>query len=78
VETPQGFQRPTRDSVTRFRHELEKAGRVATQRMTRGHAIAAACGQLRRNVEGKGASDLPLRPHPAADTGLIRLAETPV
>ena len=53
VETPQGFQRPTRESVTRFREELEKAGRVATQRMTRGHAIAAACGQLRRNVESK-------------------------
>lgn len=50
VETPQGFRRPTRESVTRFRDELEKAGRVATQRMTRGHAIAAACGQLRRTV----------------------------
>jgi 23S rRNA (adenine2503-C2)-methyltransferase len=51
VETPQGFRRPTRESVTRFRAELEQAGRVATQRMTRGHAIAAACGQLRRQVE---------------------------
>ena len=50
VETPQGFRRPTRESVARFREELEKAGRIATQRMTRGHAIAAACGQLRRNV----------------------------
>lgn len=50
VETPQGFQRPTRESVVRFRTELEKAGRVATQRMTRGHAIAAACGQLRRSM----------------------------
>lgn len=53
VETPQGFQRPTRESVSRFRAELEKAGRVATQRMTRGHAISAACGQLRRNVENR-------------------------
>lgn len=50
VETPQGYRRPTRESVTRFREALEKAGRVATQRMTRGHAISAACGQLRRNV----------------------------
>ena len=32
-------------------NELEQAGRVATQRMTRGHAIAAACGQLRRQAE---------------------------
>ena len=51
VDTPQGFQRPTRESVTRFRQELEKVGRVATQRMTRGHAIAAACGQLRRSID---------------------------
>ena len=51
VETSQGFKRPTRESVTRFREELEKAGRTVTQRMTRGHAISAACGQLRRNVE---------------------------
>jgi 23S rRNA (adenine2503-C2)-methyltransferase len=51
VETPEGFRRPTRESITRFRAELERAGRVATQRMTRGHAIAAACGQLRRQAE---------------------------
>lgn len=50
VETPQGFRRPTRESISRFRAELEKAGRVATQRMTRGHAISAACGQLRRTA----------------------------
>ena len=51
VETEEGFKRPTRESITRFRSELEKAGRIATQRMTRGHAIAAACGQLRRSLE---------------------------
>lgn len=51
VDTPQGFQRPTRESVNRFREELEKMGRVSTQRMTRGQTISAACGQLRRNVE---------------------------
>jgi 23S rRNA (adenine2503-C2)-methyltransferase len=50
VETPQGFRRPTRESIAAFRAELERAGRVATQRMTRGHAIAAACGQLRRQI----------------------------
>lgn len=58
VETPQGFRRPERESVQRFREELEKAGRVATQRMTRGHAISAACGQLRRTIGPK----LPHRP----------------
>ncbi len=51
VETPQGFRRPTRDSLAKFRAELEKSGRIVTQRMTRGHTIAAACGQLRRSVE---------------------------
>ena len=50
VETPQGYKRPSRESIAKFREELEKAGRVATQRMTRGHAISAACGQLRRTV----------------------------
>ena len=60
VETPEGFRRPSRESITRFREELEKAGRVATQRMTRGHAIAAACGQLRRSLE----QNAPIRPRP--------------
>ena len=55
VETSQGFRRPDKENIVRFRAELEKAGRVATQRMTRGHAIAAACGQLRREV-GKHAA----------------------
>ena len=48
VETSQGFRRPDKQNITAFRSELEKAGRIVTQRMTRGHAIAAACGQLRR------------------------------
>ena len=60
VETPQGFRRPTRDSVSRFRAELEKSGRIVTQRMTRGHAIAAACGQLRRNAAVQPAGIIPL------------------
>ncbi len=59
VETSQGFSRPSRESVARFRAELERAGRVTTQRMTRGHAIAAACGQLRRKLDP---------PQPAPDT----------
>ena len=64
VDTPQGFRRPERESVQRFREELEKAGRVATQRMTRGHAISAACGQLRRSIEANiprsRTADIPL------------------
>ncbi len=50
VDTKEGFRRPERESVARFREELEKAGRTTTQRMTRGSAISAACGQLRRTI----------------------------
>jgi 23S rRNA (adenine2503-C2)-methyltransferase len=60
VETPQGFRRPSREAIHLFREELEKAGRVTTQRMTRGHAISAACGQLRRTV-GQGVPSRPIR-----------------
>ncbi len=50
VETPEGYRRPERESIQRFREELENAGRPTTQRMTRGHAISAACGQLNRTI----------------------------
>jgi 23S rRNA (adenine2503-C2)-methyltransferase len=50
VETEQGFRRPSQDRVRAFRAALESAGRVTTQRMERGHAISAACGQLRRSA----------------------------
>ncbi|MCX6380822.1 MAG: 23S rRNA (adenine(2503)-C(2))-methyltransferase RlmN [Armatimonadetes bacterium] len=53
VETKEGFRRPERESVAKFREVLEKAGRTTTQRMTRGNAISAACGQLRRTIELK-------------------------
>lgn len=69
VETPQGFRRPERESVQRFREELEKAGRVATIRMTRGHAISAACGQLRRTVGPK------LPPRPTSEIPLVLQGE---
>ena len=70
VDTPQGFRRPSRDSMALFRAELEASGRVATQRMTRGHAISAACGQLRRIASDNAPlhrsrvpdSELPLTP----------------
>lgn len=60
VETEQGFRRPTRESIARFRAELSKAGRTVTQRMTRGHSISAACGQLRRAVVGRTADFVPM------------------
>jgi len=68
VETPQGFRSPTRESILRFRAELEKAGRVTTQRMTRGHTISAACGQLRRHAELEQGSLLPLRDKQTSQT----------
>ena len=52
VSTKQGFKRPTRESIGAFREELERLGRTTTQRMTRGHDVSAACGQLRRQVAG--------------------------
>lgn len=43
------LSRPSQAHVQVFRSELEKAGVTVTQRMERGHAVSAACGQLRRN-----------------------------
>lgn len=48
VETPAGFRRPAPERVRAFREALAGAGRPTTQRMERGHAVSAACGQLRR------------------------------
>jgi 23S rRNA (adenine2503-C2)-methyltransferase len=42
------YRRPSRASIQSFRAVLEQAGIEVTQRMERGHAISAACGQLRR------------------------------
>ena len=50
VETPEGFRRPSAERIRSFRAALEEEGRVTTQRMERGHAISAACGQLRRTA----------------------------
>ena len=66
VDTEQGFARPKRERVQAFRRRLESLGVNVTERVERGHDIAAACGQLagrhksrfaRRNV----ASELPVR-----------------
>jgi 23S rRNA (adenine2503-C2)-methyltransferase len=42
------LNRPSRARVQAFRSVLEEAGITVTQRVERGHAVSAACGQLRR------------------------------
>ncbi len=53
VDTEQGFRRPARERVRAFRHELESEGVNVTERMERGHDIAAACGQLAGQHQGR-------------------------
>ncbi len=42
------YRRPAQTAIRAFRSVLEEVGIEVTQRMERGHSIAAACGQLRR------------------------------
>ena len=65
VDTGHGFSRPSRERVRAFRRTLESAGVNATERIERGHDIAAACGQLAGQHKGRfgrkeGISALPL------------------
>jgi 23S rRNA (adenine2503-C2)-methyltransferase len=65
VATEEGFKRPSRERVRAFKAELKKRGVNVTERMERGHEIAAACGQLAGQHTGKfarrdKASELPL------------------
>jgi 23S rRNA (adenine2503-C2)-methyltransferase len=53
VDTEQGFRRPTRERVSAFKAELKKRGVNVTERIERGHDIAAACGQLAGEHVGK-------------------------
>lgn len=53
VDTEQGFARPEHDRVRAFRGTLERMGVNVTQRVERGHEIAAACGQLAGQHRGK-------------------------
>jgi 23S rRNA (adenine2503-C2)-methyltransferase len=63
VDTEQGFARPERDRVRAFRSVLVGKGVNATERVERGHDIAAACGQLAGQHMGKfGKKTLPLSP----------------
>jgi 23S rRNA (adenine2503-C2)-methyltransferase len=64
VDTRTGFKRPDVKRIRAFRDALEAFGVNVSQRMERGHDIAAACGQLKGQHEGKFArrpsSELPL------------------
>lgn len=64
VDTGYGFSRPSRERVRAFRTRLESRGVNVTERMERGHDIAAACGQLAgehagRFAKRRGLSALP-------------------
>jgi len=66
VDTEQGFARPENERVRAFRGVLESKGINVTQRVERGHDIAAACGQLAGQHKGRFArrqlSPLPVTP----------------
>lgn len=53
VDTEQGFSRPSRERVRGFRRGLESRGVNVTERVERGHEIAAACGQLAGQHAGR-------------------------
>ncbi len=53
VQTEQGFGRPSADRVRAFRRALEARHINVTQRVERGHDIAAACGQLAGQHKGQ-------------------------
>ncbi len=64
VKTEQGFERPTTEAIRAFRSVLESKGVNVTQRVERGHRIAAACGQLAGRHKGKRRgqpSELPIQ-----------------
>lgn len=65
VDTEQGFARPSKERVKAFRSVLESKNVNVTERVERGHDIAAACGQLAGQHQGRyarrdGRSELPL------------------
>jgi len=53
VDTGEGFARPEAERVRAFRGILANKGVNVTQRVERGHDIAAACGQLAGQHQGK-------------------------
>lgn len=66
VATEEAFKRPSRERVRAFKAELKRRGVNVTERVERGHDIAAACGQLAGQHQGRFArrpasTELPLR-----------------
>ncbi len=59
VDTGEGFARPSNERVRTFRGILASKGINVTQRVERGHDIAAACGQLAGMHQGKFARRMP-------------------
>jgi 23S rRNA (adenine2503-C2)-methyltransferase len=59
VDTGEGFRRPENDRVRTFRGILASKGVNVTQRVERGHDIAAACGQLAGIHKGQFARRAP-------------------
>jgi 23S rRNA (adenine2503-C2)-methyltransferase len=55
-----GLRRPSLARVRAFQRELQAAGVNATVRIERGQEIAAACGQLRTDVQREHAEALPV------------------
>lgn len=65
VDTEHGFARPHRERVRQFKGRLAGRGVNVTERVERGHDIAAACGQLAGQHQGKfarrgGVTSLPV------------------
>lgn len=53
-ETGTGFRRPSETAIRHFMARLKEQGVSVTRRLERGHEIAAACGQLRREEGAPG------------------------
>ncbi|MBX3097340.1 MAG: 23S rRNA (adenine(2503)-C(2))-methyltransferase RlmN [Fimbriimonadaceae bacterium] len=66
VDTENGWKRPSRDRVRAFRAILESRKVNVTERVERGHDIAAACGQLAGQHTGRFGRGRPLSPLPLA------------
>jgi len=60
VDTEQGFSRPSRQAVRAFKDRLANLGVNVTERLERGHDIAAACGQLAGEHAGRFGRGRPL------------------
>ena len=66
VDTGHGFARPSQERILKFRTILESRGINVTERVERGHDIAAACGQLAGQHVGRFANRRTLSQLPSA------------